>query len=56
MNKLLSIKTAADLLSISSLDNPVCTCNGSFDYAAREWHHHTSCPAFGDEGGKTCGH
>jgi len=41
----------------SLLDNPLCTCNGSFDHAAREWHHHTSCPAFDDEnGGKTCVH
>ena len=36
---------------------PLCTCNGSFDHAASEWHHHTSCPAFDDEnGGKTCVH
>ncbi len=40
----------------SLLDDPACTCNGSFDYAAREWHHHASCPAFGSEGGKICGH
>jgi hypothetical protein len=31
------------------LNNPSCTCNGSFDHTAREWHHHGSCPAFGDD-------
>jgi hypothetical protein len=40
----------------SLLDNPLCTCKGSFDHAARKWHHHANCPAFCDEGGKTCGH
>ncbi len=33
-------------------DNPLCTCNGSFDYATRQWQHHTGCPAF--EGGTRC--
>jgi len=104
VNKLLSIKTAADRLSVSPwtvrlgrwvllpgaelerlvaqsqkhggqfpldrtqliaedssslpslLDNPLRTCNGSFDHAAREWRHHANCPAFRDEGGKPCGH
>jgi len=32
----------------SLLDNPLCTRTGSFDHAARKWHHHTSCPAFVD--------
>ena len=31
------------------LDNPRCTCNGSFDHAAGEWHHHAECPACGDD-------
>lgn len=42
--------------SPSLLDNPVCPCNGSFDHVAREWHHHASCLAFSDKGGKICGH
>jgi hypothetical protein len=33
----------------SFLDNPLCTCNGSFDEVNRDWHHHPSCPAFGDD-------
>ena len=32
----------------SLLDDPRCTCNGSFDHAAREWRHHAKCPACGD--------
>ena len=39
----------------SLLEDPLCTCNGTFNHAEREWHHHTSCPAFGYEGGRTCG-
>ena len=31
----------------SLLDNPLCTCNGSFDHAASEWRHHAKCPACG---------
>ncbi|MFZ3333064.1 MAG: hypothetical protein WA197_20670 [Candidatus Acidiferrales bacterium] len=27
------------------LDDPGCTCFGTFDYAARVWRHHSSCPA-----------
>jgi hypothetical protein len=40
----------------SLLDNPLCTCNGSFDHAAHKWHHHPSCSASVDERGKICGH
>lgn len=31
----------------SLLDNPLCTCNGSFDHSAGEWRHHAKCPACG---------
>jgi len=27
------------------LDDPGCTCFGTFDYSARVWRHHSSCPA-----------
>jgi len=27
------------------LDDPGCTCLGTFDYAARVWRHHSACPA-----------
>ena len=27
------------------LDDPGCMCFGTFDYAARVWRHHSSCPA-----------
>jgi hypothetical protein len=27
------------------LDDPGCTCFGTFDYLARVWRHHSSCPA-----------
>jgi hypothetical protein len=33
----------------SPLDNPLRTCNGSFDHAAGEWHHHAKCPACGND-------
>jgi hypothetical protein len=33
----------------SFLDNPLCTCNGSFDQVTREWHHYVGCPASGED-------
>ena len=33
----------------SLLDNPRCTCNGTFDHAAGEWRHHAKCPVCGDD-------
>lgn len=35
----------------SLLDNPRCTCNGTFDHVTREWHHHVGCPSHGDARG-----